>query len=71
LAPLAELVALVRHSWQDHAAIQAQIPVVQEASVPLATTPAGARLRGVLMALLQATTERERGGAVNARGGRA
>jgi hypothetical protein len=70
-APLAELVALVRHSWQDHAAIQAQISVVLEASVPFATTPAGVRLRGALLALTQATTERARGGAVNAGGGRA
>ena len=70
-APLAELVALVRNSWQDYAAIQAQIPVVMEASLPFAMTPAGSRLRGTLLALIQGTVERERGGAVNARGGRA
>jgi hypothetical protein len=68
---LAELVALLRDAWQDCDAIQAKIPIVTQAAMPFATTDVGKRLRGALVALTQATTERQRGGAVNARGGRA
>jgi hypothetical protein len=69
--PLAELVALVRTAWEDFAAIQRQIGVVRAAADPIASKPAGAKLRGILIALAQATIERERGGAVNASGGSA
>jgi hypothetical protein len=68
-ATVAELVALVRHEWHDCDAILAKIPQVMDALLPILTVPAAARLRRILTALLQATTERKRGGAINARGG--
>jgi hypothetical protein len=70
-ASLSELVALMRGSWQDCDAILAKIPIVTEAAIPFGLTDVGKRLRGALVALAQATTERQRGGAVNAPGGRA
>lgn len=64
-APLAELIALVRHSWADCAAIEAQSRVV-DAAVDAPASPAGTRLRMTLLALAQATAERKRGGVVDA-----
>jgi hypothetical protein len=68
---LRELVALVRDDWQNCQAILAKMAVVENAALPVALTEPGMRLRGALAALSQATLERERGGAVNGRGGRA
>ncbi len=69
VAAVAELLAMMRHEWQDCAAILAKIPSVVDALLPVFETPEGARLRTILTALFQATTERRRGGAINARGG--
>jgi len=70
-ASLAELVALLRHSWRDCGAISAQIAIVQQDAYRLGPTGAGDRLRGALLALTQATIERRQGGALNTPGGTA
>jgi hypothetical protein len=67
---LADLIALIRYQWTACAEIAALIPKVRRAAVPLGATPAATRLHGVLVALGQATTERQRGGAINSNGGK-
>jgi hypothetical protein len=67
---LADLLSLLRHDWDDCDGILAKHAVVVEASTHLDPTEATSRLRCALSALWQATTERKRGGVVNARGGK-
>jgi hypothetical protein len=70
-APVRELVTLLRDAWGDHDAILAKILALHDMAASIFATDAGKRLRVTLLALEQATMERQRGGAVNARGGRA
>ena len=67
--PLADLLALLRHQWASHDAILAQARLLNNAAIPMPNTPARARLLGTLLALTQATAERQRGGSLNIRGG--
>lgn len=69
-APLAELIAFASEHWEDCNGILERIPASLGAgSAADAVVEPGRRRRAVLTALDQATRERKRGGAINARGG--